>query len=172
MMSSNFKLIEPDQISDNTFNLIGKDWMLITAGSLQSYNMMTASWGGLGILWGKKVCFCVIRPSRYTYEFIEKAENFTLTFFEEKYRNALNFCGSKSGRDVDKAAATGLTPIEGSSGAVYFDEARLVLECKKLYYHDLDPQHFLDAGMEKNYNGSDYHRLYFGEIIQSYIKED
>ncbi len=169
-MNNQFQEIAPEKLTDNLFNLVGKDWMLITAGNLQKYNTMTASWGGFGILWGKNVGFCVVRPSRYTYQFMEASDRFTLSFFAEQYRDALNYCGTKSGRDVDKAAATGLTPVENETGLVHFDEARLVMECAKMYYQDLDPSHFLDPGIEKNYQGRDYHRMYIGEITKCYLK--
>ncbi|MDP4094851.1 MAG: flavin reductase family protein [Bacillota bacterium] len=166
-----FVEIKPEQITDNVFKLVGKDWMLITSGNKKKYNTMTASWGGFGVIWGKMACFCTIRPNRYTYEFVEKNDSFTLTFFDEKYRNALNFCGTKSGRDVDKAAETGLTPVESDNGSVYFDEARLVIECKKIYYQDLIPGNFLDLDIEKLYPQKDYHRMYIGEITKCYVKE-
>ena len=161
-----FKEIQPDLIKDNTFKLIGSDWMLITAGTLESYNTMTASGGGFGMLWNRKICFCVIRPKHYTYGFMEKAKYFTLSFFEEKYRSVLEFCGSKSGRDVDKAAAVGITTVEGTLGAVYFAEARLVIECKKIYFQDINPHHFLDPTIHDRYPDKDYHRMYIGEIIR------
>lgn len=164
-MNDELKGISVLQIKDNTFKLVGNDWMLITAGKAGEFNTMTASWGGLGILWGKNVCFTFIRPTRYTYGFMEKEEHFTLSFFEEKYRDALNFCGSKSGRDVDKAKATGLTPME-TTGSVYFKEARLVLVCKKLYFQDINPTNFLVPEIEKNYTEKDYHRMYIGEITE------
>lgn len=169
-MGNEFKLIKPENISDNTFKLIGKDWLLITAGTGNNFNTMTASWGGLGILWRRNVAFIFVRPTRYTYEFIESAETFTLSFFEEKYRDILNFCGTKSGRDVNKAEAAGLTPVENTPGSVYFEEARLVLECKKLYFHDFDSRNFLADDIDTLYN-DDYHRLYIGEITKTYIKE-
>lgn len=165
-MDNKFMEIKPEQITDNTFKLIGSDWMLITSGSKDSYNTMTASWGGLGIMWGKNICFCVIRPGRHTFSFIEKLDTFSLSFFDESYRGALKFCGAHSGRDFDKAAETGLTPVEGDNGVVYFNEARLVLECKKLYYQDIDPKNFIDIGIEKNYPKKDYHRMYIGEIVK------
>lgn len=170
-MNSNFEKIDPASIQDNPFTLIGKDWMLITSGNIEKFNTMTASWGGFGILWNKKVCFIFIRPTRYTYEFIEQNDNFTLSFFSEDYRKALSFCGTRSGRDVDKIAATGLTPVSGSQDTVYFEEARLVLECKKLYFQDLDPANFLDPDIEKNYAAKDYHRVYVGEIVGCYLKK-
>jgi flavin reductase (DIM6/NTAB) family NADH-FMN oxidoreductase RutF len=158
--------IKPELITDNTFKLIGSDWMLITAGTPASFNTMTASWGGFGFLWGKNICFCVIRPGRYTFDFIEKADMFTLSFFDDKYRNALQFCGSHSGRDVDKAAMTGLSPVESDKGTVYFNEAGMVLDCRKLYFQDIDPRNFIDSSLDKNYPKKDYHRMYIGEIVK------
>jgi flavin reductase (DIM6/NTAB) family NADH-FMN oxidoreductase RutF len=165
-MEEKYREIEPKQIEDNVFKIIDKDWMLITAGNRNSYNMMTASWGGFGILWGKEVCFCFVRPTRHTYDFIEKADGFTLCFFDEKYRDVLNYCGTKSGKDVDKMSYEKLTPEAGSYGNVYFTEARMVIECRKIYYQDIKPEQFLDRGIEKNYPLKDYHRMYIGEIIK------
>jgi len=170
-MTDKFQNIKPEQITDNAFKLIGTDWMLITAGTKEKFNTMTASWGGLGILWGKKIAFCVVRPQRYTYEFIESSKNFTLSFFNDEYREALNLCGKKSGRDIDKAVEAGITPIELSQGAVSFEEARLVLECRKLYFQDIDPNHFIDLDLDKNYPNKDYHRMYVGEIVNCYLKD-
>lgn len=163
-------VINPDEIRDNPFHLIGSDWMLITAGGIDSFNTMTASWGGLGVLWNKNVCYIFVRPTRYTYEFIERSDMFSLSFFDETHREALNYCGSKSGRDVDKILNTGLTPIEDESGPVFFDEARLVILCKKLYFQDIDPANFLDPGIEKNYPQKDYHRMYVGQIVRVLIR--
>lgn len=171
-MEKLFKEIQPGEITDNTFKLVGSDWMLVTAGSKESYNTMTASWGGFGVLWNKKICFCVVRPVRYTYNFMEKSDTFTLSFFGEEYRKVLNFCGSKSGRDIDKAAATGITPVEGSSGSVYFSEARLVIECRKIYFQDIDPANFIDPAIDRNYPMKDYHRMYVGEIVGCLQKQD
>jgi len=169
-MESGFNKIDPTGINENAFKLIGSDWMLVTAGEPEAYNMMTASWGGLGVLWSKKVCFCFIRPTRYTYQFMEKSENFTLCFFEEQYRKVLEFCGSKSGRDVDKTASTGITPVAGPSGAVYFEEARLVLVCKKIYYQDINPDNFIAPDIQENYTLKNYHRMYVGEITACLTK--
>lgn len=167
MVDKNFTEIMPKQLNENPFKLVGTDWMLITAGNINSYNTMTASWGGFGVLWNKNIAFCVVRPSRYTYGFMEKADTFTLSFFDDSHREALSFCGSHSGRDCDKAAATGLTAIESESGSVYFDQARLVVECKKLYFQDIIPEHFIDADLDgKNYASKDYHRMYVGEIVR------
>ncbi len=160
----NFIESKPEQLIDNPFKLIGKDWMLITAGTQQSFNTMTASWGGVGVLWQKQVSFCFVRPTRYTFEFMERSENFTLSFFEERYRKELNFCGSNSGRDTDKVKETGLTPIS-KDGFIYFGEARLVLACRKLYFQDINPGYFLEQGIHDLYPAKDYHRMYVGEIV-------
>ncbi len=152
-----------NRIDENVFKLIGSDWMLITAGTKDSFNTMTASWGGLGVLWNKPVSYIFVRPTRYTYEFLENSGTYSISFFNEKYRNALSICGSKSGRDIDKVKEAGLTPVVSENGIVYFDEAKLVLECTKLYYQDIDPSHFLDPKINELYN-NDYHRMYIGEI--------
>jgi len=164
-----FTKINPELISDNPFKLINNDWMLITAGDMQSFNTMTASWGGMGILWNKKVVFCFIRPTQYTFQFMEKTKHFTLSFFSEQYREALNFCGTKSGKNTDKMKHTGLTPIKSDNGSVYFKEARMVLECKKIYSDPLKHERFLDVAIEKNYPAKDYHTLYIGEITTCLI---
>jgi flavin reductase (DIM6/NTAB) family NADH-FMN oxidoreductase RutF len=159
--------ISPYQILDNPFKLIGKDWMLIAAGETDSFNMMTASWGALGELWNKRVAFCFVRPHRYTFSFMERAEVYTLNFFDELYRSALDLCGSRSGRDVNKAQETGLTAIAGTDGAVYFAQARLVLECRKLYAQDIDPDRFVDQAIpSQSYPKRDFHRMYVGEIVR------
>ena len=171
-MENTFKKIRPEEIDDNVWKLIGTDWMLITAGSLDSYNTMTASWGGFGVLWGRNVCWCVVRPQRYTYEFMEREDHFTLSFFGEECRDALTFCGSHSGRDGDKAAKTGLTPINGDLPATTtFTQARMVLECRKLYAQNLDPSHFVDATIVNEcYPAHDFHRMYLGEIVNCWVK--
>ena len=155
---------EPGTLADNPFRLIGSDWMLITAGTAGRFNTMTASWGGLGVLWERKVCFIFVRPTRHTYEFLERTGTFTLSFFAERYRKALTYCGTHSGRDTDKAKGAGLTPA-GEGGFVYFAEARLVLKCRKLYSQDILPDRFLDPGIERMYPQKDYHRMYVGEIV-------
>lgn len=168
-MRTKFRSIKPDSIKDNVFKLIGKDWMLVTAGTEDSFNTMTASWGGMGVLWDKKVSIVFIRPTRYTFEFLEKTEVYTLSFLEEQYRDILMYCGTKSGRDVNKVAETSLTPAFGLS-SVYFAEARLVLECKKIYFQDITPDRFLDKTIHEYYPKKDYHRVYVGEIVKCLLR--
>lgn len=165
----NFSKTDLNKIDENVFKLIGSDWMLITAGTEGSFNTMTASWGGLGVLWNRPVSYIFVRPQRYTYEFLERNDSYSLSFFDEKYRKALSLCGSKSGRDIDKVKESGLTPEVSENGIVHFSEAKLAVECRKLYYQDIDPSRFLDKSINGLYD-NDYHRMYIGEIT-SIIKK-
>ncbi|MEW5845782.1 MAG: flavin reductase [Bacteroidota bacterium] len=168
MESKTYKFISPFELSENTFDLLDNQWMLILAGSKEKHNSMTASWGGFGILWNKPVAFIFIRPQRYTLQFVEQNEYFTLNFFDEKWRSALELCGSKSGRDIDKTKAAGLS-VSNLQSAIAFNEARLVIECRKLYIDDIKPENFLDKGIiEKHYPKSDFHRLFIAEISSVY----
>jgi flavin reductase (DIM6/NTAB) family NADH-FMN oxidoreductase RutF len=144
--------------------------MLITAGDKDHFNTMTAAWGGLGFLWKKPAATIFIRPQRYTYEFVEKYEDFTLSFFDKKYLDVLKICGTKSGRDIDKMKETGLNPLFTAAGNVYFEEASLVIECRKVYFDDIDPERFLDPSLNKLYPVGDYHRMYIGFITSCWIK--
>ncbi len=168
-MNSFFKEIKPDDISESVFKLIAEDWFLLTAGTgADGYNTMTASWGGLGQLWHKRVAFVFVRPQRHTWGFVENNGLFTMSFFQEEYRDALKYCGAHSGRDSDKAGETGLTPFEPSAGAIAFKEARLILVCRKLYYQDIQPERFLDDEIDSLYPEKGYHRMYVGEIEKAF----
>ena len=165
-----FREISVEQLKDNPFTLINKDWMLITAGDAEKHNTMTASWGGVGELWGKYVSTIYIRPQRYTLEFVEREEYYSLCFFGPEYRQALSLCGSKSGRDVDKDAATGLTPCFDQA-APYYEQARLVFLCRKLYRQDMEESAFLDMGLLEKWDDNDLHRMFIGEIVKVLEKE-
>ena len=161
----NMTKIDPKQIDENVIRLIGSQWMLVTAGNPAHFNTMTASWGTIGFLWGKPVACVVIRPQRYTLEFVEKEECFTLSFFNEQYRNALKLCGTKSGREIDKAKVAGITPFELSQGCVAFKEARLIFKCRKLYCGQLQKNSFIDKSiLETWYPSRDLHKIFIGEI--------
>lgn len=166
------KKILPQDIKDNVFSAINDDWMLITAvNSKGEVNTMTASWGGLGILWNKPVCICFIRPQRYTNEFVKDSERLTLTFLEDGNREALKLCGTKSGRDLNKIEAAGLKPVIYGDVA-YFEQSRLVLIAKKIYTGTLNEERFLDKSIaEKNYPKKDYHDVYICEIQEVLEKE-
>lgn len=167
-----FKKIDITELSFNPFTKIGKEWMLITGGTIENFNTMTASWGQLGVLWNKNVLTCYIRPNRYTYEFIENGEYFTASFFSEEHRKALSYCGSHSGRDCDKMAETGLVPAELDNG-VGFEQADMIFVCCKLYSYDMHENGFLtDDGIPAQAYGKDpYHRAYIAEITAVYVKE-
>lgn len=162
--------IDIKALQGNAVSLFDDKWCLITAGTTESYNTMTASWGALGELWNKDVCFIFIRPQRYTKEFVEREEYFTLSFFGEEYKKALTFCGRYSGRDYDKAKETGLTPMP-VDGSMSFEESETVIVCKKIAQQDIDPEGFIDKDIDsKNYPTKDYHTMYIGEIIACYTK--
>ncbi|MBI5540141.1 MAG: flavin reductase family protein [Bacteroidia bacterium] len=165
-----YKTILPEELNENIFKLIAKDWMLLSAGNIDNFNNMTASWGGMGNLWNKPVAFIFVRPPRYTYKFIESNDFFTINFFEEKYRDILNLSGTKSGRDIDKMKNIGLTPVESKNKSVYYSEARLIMECKKIYFQDINPENFLDDTIINKYPQKDFHRMYVGEITQTLLK--
>ena len=170
MVSMAFREISVEELKDNPFTLINKDWMLITAGNQDKHNTMTASWGGVGELWGKYVSTIYIRPQRYTLEFVEREEYYSLCFFGPEYRQALSLCGSKSGRDVDKDAATGLTP-RFDQAAPYYEQARLVFICRKLYKQDMTEEAFLDKSLLDKWYDNDLHRMFIGEIVKVLVKE-
>lgn len=175
-----FKKISPYELIDNPFKLIGKDWMLVTSAndgegtvSGVDYNTMTASWGGVGILWNKPVAFVFVRPQRHTFGFCENNARMTLTFFDEKYRDALTFCGRNSGRDYDKAKECGLTPVfdaDEKGRVAWFDEARVVLKVKKLYADWLDKASFCDPAPLSSYPSDDFHKMYICEIEEVLVK--
>ena len=170
-MDRNFTVISPAEINDNVFKLIGDDWMLITASDGTTVNTMTASWGTAGILWNKPVCICFIRPQRYTYEIAERTDRLSFSILDKSYRKALSYCGSHSGRDGDKFAASGLTPAYAEDGTPYVAESRMVLLCRKLYADDLREGCFLDPTLLSNYAAKDYHRFYVCEIEKILVRK-
>lgn len=177
---SEIKKISPYELAENPFKLIGKDWMLVTSANDgegliggKDYNTMTASWGGVGILWNKPVAFVFIRPQRHTYGFSEENERMTLSFFGEEYRDALTFCGRESGRAYDKAKECGLTPVsdaDKNGRAVWFDEARVVLKVRKLYAERLAQEAFCGEAELSHYKAGDYHKMYICEIEEVWVK--
>ena len=157
-----------DMLNMNPFTKIGKEWSLISAGDKNKCNTMTVSWGGVGVLWGKNVVYIFIRDSRYTKEFIDNGEFFSMSFFDEKYRDALSYCGKESGRNVDdKFKGAGLTPAFRHN-IPYPDEANLVLLCRKMAAVPITEDTFVDPQiMPKWYSDNDMHVMYVGEIIEA-----
>ncbi len=168
----NFKKIAPEALSGNTFSMIGTDWMLVTAKDPEGkINTMTASWGGVGILWNEPVAFVFVRPQRYTHEFTESTDGATLTFFGDGSRKMLSYMGTVSGRDEDKIAKCGLTPVMTDEGEPAFEEARVILSCRKLYTDVLKKECFCDKKALGNYPEEDFHTVYVYKIEGVYIKE-
>ncbi len=162
-----------DQFLVRIYYLWDKRWFLLTSGDFAKghYNTMTVSWGSTGVMWNRPFVQVVVRPTRYTYEFMEQYDTFTLCAFSDKYRKALNLLGSRSGREGDKIAKSGLTPIASTQvAAPAFAEAELIIECKKMYWDDFDPAHFIDPAIDSNYSKRDYHRIYFGQVLAIYAE--
>ena len=156
--------ISPDRLGGNVFRTIGKQWMLVGASADGRVNAMTASWGGMGVLWNKNVVFVFLRPQRFTKTLVDKAEYFSLSFFGEEDRGMLTYMGRVSGRDEDKIAAQGLN-FELVNGAPVFEKAQTTLICRKLYRQTLDEKCFIDGTIaEKNYPAKDWHDVYVAEI--------
>lgn len=163
------KKIEELQI--NPFVTIGKEWFLLTAGTTDNYNTMTASWGGMGVIWGDNALTAYVRTSRHTLPYMEGNSLFTVSVFGEEYRDALAFCGSHSGRDCDKAKETGLTPVE-VDGSTTFTQAKMVFVCEKVYDQMLVEKGFENSADYQKWYGKDpMHRMYIGRILKVYVQE-
>lgn len=160
-----FQQYPADLLEINPFTKFSKEWALVSAGDKTKANTMTVSWGGTGVLWGKNVVYIFIRDSRYTKEFIDNGEFFSLSFLSEKYRDALNFCGSHSGRDCDKFKETGLT-VAHQHNIPFPDESNFVLLCRKMAAVPITKETFTDKDiMPRWYGDNDMHTMYVGEII-------
>lgn len=168
---NNFIEVKPEELSNNPFELIGKDWMLITAKNGNKLNTMTASWGGFGVMWGKNVAYIVIRPQRYTKEFVDSSDTFSLSFFDSNFRKQLAYLGNVSGRDEDKISNANLT-VQTLDDTPCFEESKITIICKKLYAQDFNQECFIDnESDEKWYPDKDYHTLYISEIKRVLVKK-
>ena len=155
----NYKEINPIDLNESTFRLIGHDWMLVTAAHNSRVNTMTASWGGFGVLFNKNVAFIFVRPQRFTKEFVDGSDRFSLSFFDKSFKKELSYLGTASGKDEDKISKAGLTTLYLGE-TPYFEESRLIMICKKLYAQDMTRESFIDVDMrKKHYPEEDYHTL-------------
>lgn len=159
-----FNGLNLNDIKLNPFSTFSKKWALLTAGDREKLNTMTVSWGGTGVIWQKNVTFVFVRPQRYTFEFMEKSEFYSLSFLEEGYRDILTFCGTNSGRDKNKIEGTGLIPIFDYN-APCFKQAEFVCICKKIYGQFIDPSCFIDESINREYPNDDYHKIFIGEVV-------
>lgn len=166
------KEIDIKELNINPMKVISEEWMLITAGNEKDgYNTMTASWGHMGSLWASKnglpTAIIYIRPQRYTKEFVDREDYYTLSFFDKSYKKELGYLGSHSGRDEDKVKKVGLTPIFNEK-YTYFEEAKLVLVCRKLYRAPIKEEYFIDKDIiNEMYPNKDFHDVYVGEIVKA-----
>ena len=165
-----FQKVDSNTLCEKMFTRFASEWFLLTAGDPEHCNTMTAAWGGIGVLWGKNVATVYVRSDRYTKEFMDENDFFTMSFLGDGYRDELNLCGTESGRTMDKIKEAGLTKVE-LDGTTAFEEAEFVLVCKKLCRQELTPEFFCDPAIDAIYAGSDkYHIMYIGEIIGLYRK--
>ena len=164
------KEIEFTQVKENVVDLLKGQWGLVTAGDEEAFNTMTVSWGAIGELWAMDMATIYIRPQRHTVKFLEDKDYFTISFYNEEYHKALAFCGANSGRDVDKAEKTGLTPVF-SENAPYFEEAKIVLVCRKVAKGEFTPEQMIDKSIiDKQYPANDFHYIYYGAIEKVLVK--
>lgn len=166
---SGYKQIAPDKIPGNIYKMLSENWMLITAGNDNQFNMMTASWGGLGHVYNKPVAFCFINPTRHTFRLMENHDTYTLSFYTETYRDALQYSGSHSGQNEDKVKGSGLTPITTPSGSKAFSEAWMIIECRKLVAQPFTPEAIYNSADKAKW-GKDLHKMYIGEILNVWVK--
>ncbi len=159
------------EVKENFVKLIADDWFLIGAKKDDKTNMMTASWGMIGNLWNKPVMNVYVRPSRYTYEFIDNADTFSCSFFDESYKKQLTFCGRNSGRDINKVKECNFNE-EIIENAPVYKQAKLTIICRKIAKYDLNPEQFIDETIQVNYKNNDYHRVYTGEILKVLVNEE
>jgi flavin reductase (DIM6/NTAB) family NADH-FMN oxidoreductase RutF len=171
-----FQSIDYSTLELNPFTSLGTDAFLITAGKPEAWNTMTAAWGSFGYMWNRPIFTIVVRDSRYTYGFMEKADGFTCSFFPPEWKDALTFCGTHSGRDTDKAAATGLSPvvINGPDGLerVTFEQANMVFSCTKASRVPFNPGQFVISSIDTHYPHKDYHCMYIGFIDEILIQAE
>lgn len=162
------KSISPQDLLVRPYFLLDRQTLVLASGDFAQnhFNAMVVGWGNIGAMWNKPCMVVPVRPTRHTYNFMEESPDFTVSAFPENYRQSVNYLGTHSGRDEDKLSHTDLTPIASElTKSPSFAEAELIIECRKIYWFDLDPSHFLSEDIKSNYPREDYHRLYYGEIL-------
>ena len=169
----NLHPVDPRTLTPEIFQVFGTQNALLTAGDRTACNTMTIGWCQLGRLWNMPVCTVYVRPERYTYKFTESHDYFTVSVLPLSHKQTtMQLCGTKSGRDVDKIKACGLTVCYGAGDAPFFDEAELVLVCTKVFVQDMDPACVLDQETILPYYGEKggWHRIYTGKVVEAYTK--
>lgn len=171
-----FKQINPSEIPGDVFTLVNKDFTVITGGNPEHHNSMVASWGGWGTLFNKPVTWCFLRSNRYTLELIRKDLTYTMSYFDDEYKEDIMPFGEKSGRDSNKMKETKLTSVQTPAGNLTYKEAKIIIECKLFEVTTITPDDFqtedarkfmIDAHAETN----DYHKIVFGEITNVWVRK-
>lgn len=166
-----FRKIEATELPGNVIDEVSNKWMLLAAGTESDFNFMTVSWGMMGELWFNPAVTVYVRHSRYTMNYMEKGDLFTLTVLKPGYRDALKLAGSKSGRDIDKLKESGLTAAF-VDGCPTFEEAAYTIVCKKVYAAEMPQENFLDQDIfNRAYADADYHKMYIGQIVAAYVND-
>ncbi len=170
-----FSPIAIEDIKDNAVKLFNEDWCLLTAGAGDKHNAMTISWGNLGELWYEPVVTVYVRQQRHTKLFLDDNKHFTVSAFGPEFKKLLNYFGTVSGRDEDKIAKSGLKTSLSPNGSLIFDDARLIIECEKLYAQDMTPENFIDKTiLDRFYNpqssNGSLHTLYIGKVVNVWVK--
>ena len=168
MKKQELHMIDPYEFTVQIHDLWKNQWLLLTSGNFEKedYNTMTVAWGSLGVMWNKPFAMVVVRPSRYTFEFINQYPDFTLTAFPKEFHKDLSYLGKVSGRDENKILKTALHTCKSEKvDAPCFTEAELIIECRKTYWNDFHPDHFLDKSIRNHHENTNIHRMYFGEIV-------
>jgi flavin reductase (DIM6/NTAB) family NADH-FMN oxidoreductase RutF len=166
--------VNPDQLVFPGIGFWEAQWAVLSCGdyAARNFNCMTVSWGALGNMWARRFVLVVVRPTRHTYGFMEANDQFTFNVLPARYKPVLEILGTRSGRTMDKINQSGLTPIASSAiASPGFDEAELILQCRKIYFDDLEPGHFLAPDIHHGYR-NDYHRMYFGHIVAAHASAD
>lgn len=167
-----WKRIDPKELAVNAVKMYDDDWMVVSAGNKESMNLMTISWGGLGELWNKPVATVYVAPQRYTYQFLEREEYYTICRFDSTYRDKLTYLGTKSGRDEDKVKGSGLTVRFTERGNPMYEEANLVIECRKIYHDNFRPERLQQEQLDWYEDRQvDPHGIFIGEIVDMWVKE-
>lgn len=164
MQRQNIKI---EEFKANVFTILDKEWMLLTAGNMDKSNCMTISWGAMGTMWNKPLVIVGVRPQRYTFEFMESAEDFTISAFSPDYKDKLLLCGTKSGRDIDKVNECNFSLIPSKKiSSPGFDDAQLIIECRKLFSNDIIESGFCETSIiDVQYPSKDYHRMFYAEVV-------
>lgn len=167
-----FRKIQPEELAENPFKMIGKDWLLLTVEVEGKVNPMTVSWGAMGVIWGKDVVYVNVRPERFTHKLIENADSFSLSLMDNSYRRQLAFCGAKSGRDFDKVKECGFT-VGREKGTAFIEQSKLVLICKKLYSARIERGNFENPQFADEWYGEKggFHTTYIAEIDSVLVKD-